>query len=73
MDDAELTAIGERIYRTKLRIKQKLGFDQNSVKLPKRFFETASATGQLDEKVAYEAIRLYTEKTKALMAQDDLK
>jgi aldehyde:ferredoxin oxidoreductase len=70
VDDAELTAIAERIYRTKLRIKQKLGFDQNAVKLPKRFFDTVSATGKLDEKVAYEAIRLYSEKTKALLAAD---
>jgi aldehyde:ferredoxin oxidoreductase len=37
MTDEDLTAIGERIYRTKLRIKKSLGFDQTAVKLPRGF------------------------------------
>ena len=37
--DDELTAIAERIYRTKLRIKKALGYNQKDIKFPKRFFE----------------------------------
>ena len=55
----DLTAIAERIYRTKLRIKKSLGFDLAQVKLPKRLFETVSMSGQLDEKTAYELIEMY--------------
>jgi aldehyde:ferredoxin oxidoreductase len=57
--DEELTAIGERIYKTKLRIKKMLGYDQKNVKLPKRLFVTPSLTGQLDEKIARELIDMY--------------
>jgi aldehyde:ferredoxin oxidoreductase len=67
-NDEDLTAIGERIYKTKLRIKKSLGFDQMSVKLPKRLFETPSLSGQLDEKVAYELIEMYNKRLEELMA-----
>lgn len=68
--DEDLTAIGERIYRTKLRIKKSLGFDQMSVKLPKRLFETPSMNGQLDESIAYELIEMYHKKVEAFMAEN---
>lgn len=65
--DEELTKTAERIYRTKLKIKESMGFDVENVKLPKRYFETESMNGVLDESVAYDMIRLYNEKTKELM------
>ncbi|MCX7923728.1 MAG: aldehyde:ferredoxin oxidoreductase [Clostridia bacterium] len=71
LTDEELTAIGERIYRAKLRIKKALGFDQMSVKLPKRFFETPSMSGQLDEKIAYELIGMYNKKIEEFMAAEN--
>ncbi len=71
MTDEDLTAIGERIYRTKLRIKKSLGFDQTAVKLPRRFFETPSMSGILDEKVAYEMIEMYNKKTEELLAKEN--
>lgn len=71
LTDEDLTAIGERIYRTKLRIKKSLGFNQLEVKLPKRFFETPSMTGELDEKIAYELIAMYQQKVDELMAADE--
>lgn len=67
--DEELTAIGERIYKTKLRIKKMLGYDQKNVKLPKRLFETPSLTGQLDEKIARELIDMYNKKVEEFMAE----
>ncbi len=60
--DAELTAIADRIYKTKLRIKKQLGFDLKAVRLPKRFFETPGLWGKLDEQTAYDMIRMYDEK-----------
>jgi len=65
----DLTAIGKRIYQTKLQIKNTLGFQQKSVKLPKRFFETPSMHGKLDEETAYRMIKKYTEKTEALLKE----
>lgn len=68
--DEDLTAVGERIYKTKLRIKKSLGFDQMGVKLPRRLFETPSLQGQLDEKIAYELIGMYNKKIEELMAKE---
>ena len=65
----DLTAIGKRIYQIKLQIKNALGFQQKSVKLPKRFFETPSMHGKLDEETAYRMIKKYTEKTDALLRE----
>ncbi len=62
--DEDLTAIANRIYKTKLRIKGMLGFDLSSVKLPKRLFETPSLWGTLDEGIAYELIDMYDKKLK---------
>jgi aldehyde:ferredoxin oxidoreductase len=62
--DEDLTAIADRNYRTKLRIKDMLGFDLMKVRLPKRFFETPSLWGRLDEGIAYELIEMYDKKIK---------
>lgn len=70
--DEDLTAIGERIYRTKLRIKKSLGFDQMNVKLPKRLFETPGLNGLLEEEVAYELIGMYNKKIEELMAKEEV-
>jgi aldehyde:ferredoxin oxidoreductase len=65
----DLTAIGKRIYQTKLQIKNALGFQQKNVKLPKRFFETPSMNGKLDEDVTYRMIKKYAEKTEVLLKE----
>lgn len=62
--DEDLTAIADRVYKTKLRIKDMLGFDLMKVRLPKRFFETPSLWGKLDEGIAYELIEMYDKKLK---------
>jgi aldehyde:ferredoxin oxidoreductase len=66
--DEELTAIGDRIYKTKLRIKKALGFKLADVKLPKRLFETPSLSGQLDEGISYELIDMYNRKLEEFTA-----
>jgi len=69
LTDEDLTNIGKRTLRDKLLIKKALGFKQKSVKLPKRFFETPSMNGMLDEEVANRIIRKYSEKADALMKE----
>jgi len=70
LTDDDLTAIGKRIYQTKLQIKKALGFQQKGIKLPRRFFETPSMHGMLNEKTAYSMIRKYSAKTDGLMREE---
>jgi aldehyde:ferredoxin oxidoreductase len=69
LTNEDLTIIGKRIYQTKLQIKRDMGFKQQDVKLPKRFFETPSMHGMLDEETAYRMIDKYIAKTDALMQE----
>lgn len=69
LTDEDLTAIAERIYQTKLRIKKALGFDVKKVKLAKRYFETPTLNGVLDENIANEMIALYDNKMKDFMKE----
>lgn len=67
-DDAELTEIARRILQTKMRIKKAYGFRQEDIQLPKRFFETPSMNGRLDEQVTRELMEMYQQRIDALMA-----
>jgi aldehyde:ferredoxin oxidoreductase len=66
LTDDELTAIANRIYATKLRIKRKLGFDLKNIQFPKRFFNTPSMHGKLDENILLEIVGKYREKIQSL-------
>jgi aldehyde:ferredoxin oxidoreductase len=66
----DLTAIGKRIYQVKLQIKNALGFQQKGVKLPRRFFETPSMHGTLDEETVYRMIKKYAQKADALLQEN---
>ena len=67
LTDDDLTAIADRVYKTKLRIKNMLGFDLTKVRLPKRLFETPSLWGKMDEALAYEMIDMYDKKLREFM------
>lgn len=68
----QLDQIARRIFATKLRIKQKLGFKLSDVKLPKRFFKTVSMTGPLSEEMTKEIIDAFEQKCQALLdAEND--
>jgi aldehyde:ferredoxin oxidoreductase len=71
LTDQDLSDIARRIYRTKLRVKSAYGFRQKAVKLPRRFFETPSMHGVLDEATAQRMIRSYADMTARLMAETD--
>jgi len=63
----DLSHIAEKIYATKIRVKRAMGFEQEKVEFPKRFFETPSLHGLLDEETAYEAQRKFNALTNALL------
>jgi len=67
--DDDLTTAAKEIYKTKLRIKESLGFDVEKVQLAERFFQTESMNGVLDKETAYEMIRMYNQKAKDLMRE----
>jgi aldehyde:ferredoxin oxidoreductase len=67
----DLDKIARRILRTKLRIKQKLGFDLDKVKIPKRFYETPSMTGQLKEEMTAQIMADFKHKCDELLASED--
>jgi len=69
LTNEDLDVIGKRIYQTKLQIKRDMGFVQKDVRLPKRFFETPSMHGVLDEETAYRMIEKYIAKTDALLQE----
>jgi aldehyde:ferredoxin oxidoreductase len=71
--DEDLTAIADRVYKTKLRIKEMLGFDLMKVRLPRRLFETPSLWGKLDEGIAYELIDMYDKKLKEYIEDKPVK
>jgi aldehyde:ferredoxin oxidoreductase len=72
LTDEDLDQIGKRILRTKLRIKAQFGFSQKAVRLPKRFFETPTMHGQLEEATVNKMIKMFIGKTNDLMSTPDL-
>ncbi|HPZ52348.1 MAG TPA: aldehyde ferredoxin oxidoreductase C-terminal domain-containing protein [Clostridia bacterium] len=69
--DETLTDIAKRILRTKLEIKKSLGFAIQDVKLPKRFFETPTTTGKLDQYMANEIAEEYARRCEEILAEED--
>ncbi|MHB8170305.1 MAG: aldehyde ferredoxin oxidoreductase C-terminal domain-containing protein [Thermincolia bacterium] len=57
-----LTELGERIFKLKNGIKQKMGFKLQDVKVPNRFFETVSLNGQLNREIFERLVELYLKK-----------
>lgn len=58
----ELFGLGEKIYELKLELKRKMGLDIAKLRLPKRFFETKSFHGKLDEKFVKKMLDVYNKK-----------
>jgi len=70
ISNEQLSEIALRIYKTKLRIKKMLNFDQKAVRFAKRFFETPALFTTMDEVTARELIGMYSDKIDALLAED---
>ena len=58
----ELKMKGEKIYREKLKLKIKMGFDPDKLRIPKRILETECFHGRLSEEYIRDAIRYWKEK-----------
>ena len=65
----DLEVIGKRIYQTKLQVKRDMGFVQKEVKIPKRFFETPTMHGVIDEDTTKRMVEKYVAKTDALLLE----
>lgn len=60
--EAELKELGKDIFREKYELKRKFGFKFEQITLPKRFFETVSTTGKIEEERVRRAIEMYRQK-----------
>ncbi|MHC1754388.1 MAG: aldehyde ferredoxin oxidoreductase family protein [Methanosarcina sp.] len=60
--EEDLKELGKDIFRKKYELKKKFGFRFEDLTLPKRFFETVSTTGKLEEERVRKAIEMYREK-----------
>ena len=68
--EKDLATIGKRVLQVKTKIKKELGYKQKAVKLPKRFFETPSMNGLLDEDISYRLIEKFMSRIDILMQED---
>lgn len=66
--DDDLTSVADKTLCTKLRIKRKLHFELKEIVFPKRFFETPSLVGKLDETITKELLDIYQRKCNELEA-----
>ena len=71
LTEEDLVAIGKRTLRLKMKVKEKLGFSLKALRLPKRFFETTTMHGKVDEETVYRMINSYGDKIKAMMKEPD--
>ena len=62
----ELTEIAREILRLKYRIKERLGYSLDSIKIPERYFETKTLNGKLDRTKAEEMVKEYKEMIESL-------
>lgn len=67
MTNELLSEIALNTYKTKLRIKKALGFNLKAISFPKRYFQTSSLNGVLDEEVANRMVFKYQEKINEIM------
>jgi len=67
--DEKLNELGKGIYKTKLLIKEKLGFKLTDVQISKRVFETPAMGEMLDESIAREMIAMFDTKNTSLLAE----
>lgn len=66
--EEELKELAREIYRHKIMVKHKMGFDFRKLRFPKRFFETECLNGVLKEEVMQEMLDLYIREVEQLMA-----
>ena len=58
----DLQDLGKMIFKEKYKFKVQEGFDLSRARIPKRFYETASAAGLVTPETVEEMLRLYRKK-----------
>ncbi len=58
----ELQILGQKIFNEKYKFKVREGFNLSSVRIPKRFYETISASGMVTPEIVDEMLRIYRKK-----------
>jgi aldehyde:ferredoxin oxidoreductase len=71
ISEQDLIDAARRIYRLKLEIKRKMGFDFNVLRFPKRFFETPLYSGQMEEEVMQDLLSRYVVRVEQLIQEKD--
>ena len=64
VNEEELTALGEEIFKIKQDVRTKLGFKPEELRFADRFFETSSLTGKLNRQTMDRMLAVYIESTK---------
>ncbi|NPV26120.1 MAG: aldehyde:ferredoxin oxidoreductase [Firmicutes bacterium] len=67
LTEEQFIKLGKKIWRLKLAVKRRLGYDETQLNIPKRFFETPGLKGQLNEQTMEELRRLYREKIRMVL------
>ncbi len=62
----ELLETGKKILKLKIETKKRLGFKYEKVRIPERFYETASMNGQLDARKTAELLEAYKNRLESL-------
>ncbi|NPV51226.1 MAG: aldehyde:ferredoxin oxidoreductase [Candidatus Methanofastidiosum sp.] len=62
IDKETLEDLGKKIYLEKLRLKQKMGFNINSLNIPDRIFQTESSKGKISKDYITQALDYYSKK-----------
>lgn len=68
VDSAALRELGQEVYKLKYRLKLELGFNPDSLKIPKRALETPTPLGKISESYFKEAITYFKHKLSKMMA-----
>lgn len=66
--EEDWVALGQRIYRDKVALKESFGFDYRALKAPARFFETPSMHGKLEPERLRRLLALFNERLDATRA-----
>ncbi len=72
MSEEDLHQTAQRIYRLKLEIKRKMGFDFHQLRFPKRFFETPSLPGQMKEEIMQDLLNRYIARVEQLVKEEEI-
>jgi aldehyde:ferredoxin oxidoreductase len=71
ISERDLIDAAQRIYRLKLEIKRKMGFDFYSLRFPKRFFETPLYNGVMEEEIMQDLLNRYVARVEQLIKEED--